>query len=680
MTFPLHALLTPPLYLGLVYVSVVLVVHFVPDRSLSTRTCAVYVVSCWIASMLFQALIGVGAFHLLPALFATTSLAACARLLSMRLGITLDLPQPSIPASRPTTKLGAGALAAVAIVSLARVLFLPLLGWDSLTYHGLKAGLWAQSGTGITYDAPGAWEYYRYFFGGGESLTAWAMMPLGSDTLAGLPDWFHWIALGVATYALARQLRVPPSSAFLSAAILLTAPATLSYVGSGYVDTQQNACSLIAILFLGRWSANRDDTAALLIAGAALGLAVGTKTSAIPLAGALAAFAVGRVFWEWNHRSHPSRDTALFAMALSLPSLYWCITNYADYGYPLGVAPIAIGPIRLGVPTPGLSPLLNTDLSVIPLKTQVIHLWFALRPFGGFLLFPLAALLSLRRGTRRSSTDAVLALSAAATLGFYFAPDFSFIRIMWARVNARFLVTAIVPLGMLGLASMPAKARERIVGIVSILAITAHVYVYADRLLRTAPAAEMIAIAAGTITMAAIAAVAVRLWQTRLDRRVWAVVTMLVVSVGIVSLHSVRPWVRGPAYASSDVLHVFPRYWVRGLAALDETPGSKKIAMTADPMESSQNWFVYPFLGANLENQVTHISPLRDGEPDFAVWMNRLRDEGVTHVMSFRPRSVELDWMAGEHASHFTRIDGTPNRWGLFRVRQHHDADAAACW
>jgi hypothetical protein len=55
------------------------------------------------------------------------------------------------------------------LLLVTRSLGLPLLGWDALTYHGLKAGLWVQQGRYFyDFNPPGGWEYYRTFFGGGE--------------------------------------------------------------------------------------------------------------------------------------------------------------------------------------------------------------------------------------------------------------------------------------------------------------------------------------------------------------------------------------------------------------------------------------------------------------------------------------------------------------------------------
>jgi hypothetical protein len=702
MHLALLSLAGQALFLSLLYTSYSLGRRLLHTRSAALRLCATYVTFCWIATILFHVLISLESFRLLPALLAASGLALCAWFSGVDSAPALgrDLARVGAAVRRsswPLERLGLVLLAAVASIALLRVLFLPLLGWDSLTYHGLKAAWWVQTGREIAYDAPGGWEYYRYFFGGGELLTAWAMLPFHSDLLAGIPDWAHWAALGLAAYSLTRQLAVPRTSAVLFVAVLSTAPVVISYVGSGYVDTQQSACLLIGISFASQWSARRGSVGSLVLAGGSLGLAVAAKSSAALHASILLVFVLAA---SWARRRGSLRavwrDAAVFTTVLVLPSLRWLVDNYLSYGYPFGAVPVSIGPVRLGLAAPSLSVLLSLPTpEAYTLRGEIENLWVALRSFGGFSIFPAAAVFAIGRDLRRDPWLTLFLLcSIAATLVVYFAPAFSVIRINWSAGNGRFLVAAVVPMAILGLPLFCAgRWRRGAIEMLSCAAIAAHAYVYFTGFLGVAPTEEKLALAAGVVAMLLLIAAARLLAGRGRARFLASSVTAVVLATALatVGLRAMRNWLRQPAFRSSQIVHEFPRYWVEGLAALERAPGEKTVAVTAGPGFIGHDWFVYPFMGADLENRILYVSPLKGGDaagdtaarhgsdPDYATWLGRLRTEGVTHVMSFRPVGPEIRWMEdAARGDDFVRLAGSPLKWGLFRLRPNRESDGSA--
>lgn len=52
---------------------------------------------------------------------------------------------------------------------------------------------------------------------------------------------------------------------------------------------------------------------------------------------------------------------------------------------------------------------------------------------------------------------------------------------------------------------------------------------------------------------------------------------------------------------------------------------------------------------------------------DYRIWLGRLLEEGVTHVVSFHGASVELGWME-KHADQFERIQRDKSSWGLYEL------------
>ena len=159
-----------------------------------------------------------------------------------------------------------------------RTLALPLLGWDTLTYHGVKAGMWVQTGGWTTLIAPGGWESCLTFFGGGEAFTAWAMLFLHCDLFAGIPDVFFWGLLGLMTTCLANEFGLPVRTAALVGLAFLCAVDLSRMVGSGYVDIRGNAFLLGGVLFLVRFARSKES-ADFYMAAAAFGLASSVKVN-----------------------------------------------------------------------------------------------------------------------------------------------------------------------------------------------------------------------------------------------------------------------------------------------------------------------------------------------------------------------------------------------------------------
>ena len=103
---------------------------------------------------------------------------------------------------------GASALVVVAAVvaTASRMLILPPLAWDALTYHVVKAAMWVQAGGPLTFEAPGGWSFYKLRLAGAESFVAWAMLPSGNDLLVCALDMVWWLGTGCAVAALGCEL------------------------------------------------------------------------------------------------------------------------------------------------------------------------------------------------------------------------------------------------------------------------------------------------------------------------------------------------------------------------------------------------------------------------------------------------------------------------------------------
>ena len=127
------------------------------------------------------------------------------------------------------------------------------------------------------------------------------------------------------------------------------------------------------------------------------------------------------------------------------------------------------------------------------------------------------------------------------------------------------------------------------------------------------------------------------------------------------------------------------RYWPVLARAVDDPERPLRIAVTAGESQNPDQWLLYPLLGRDLQNELRYVSitpgpeivPMGPRSPrrfraDYALWHARLHEQGITHVVSFMPLSIEQHWMQ-QHPEHFERLEGSLLHWGLFRVRTGPD-------
>jgi hypothetical protein len=134
---------------------------------------------------------------------------------------------------------------------------------------------------------------------------------------------------------------------------------------------------------------------------------------------------------------------------------------------------------------------------------------------------------------------------------------------------------------------------------------------------------------------------------------------------------------------SSFSLHPIRNYWIEASHPLgkERQEGEDlRIAVTSGGHQNADTWFMYPFLGPDFGHTLLYVPISQDGHhiaygPDqprmkrgrCSAWVRGLLEEDASHVMSFWPRSVELDWMQRNPAA-FTLLAGNDLDWGLFRI------------
>jgi hypothetical protein len=426
----------------------------------------------------------------------------------------------------------------------------------------------------------------------------------------------------------------------------------------------------------------------LIVAGAVLGVSAATKlpmmaVTVIPLL-TLAVPVASR------QRSGPAVAAAAI-LVYAAAVLPWMIFSTLDTGYPLSPVQVRLGRLVLGEAPGELAWYVDRPIvSGVMAELLMLRRLFAApgehtEALGLLMIAPLAATLPgmivlLRR---RRFAAIVLAAVAFVSCAIYLAPGFAVIRQHWTENSSRFLLPAaaaavVISVGWCRWRSALARVFWAVLIACTIWNLASYALVgFSDRS-RSATAMT----AAALVAAAAAALLIVRVRQPAM-RAALAVGLLLAAGAG---LQESRDRLRNELLGSDFALHRFGswNYWSSAVPLVDDPATQYRIAVTSGPWQNIDNWFVYPFMGRRLQNQVEYVPIAGDGRirhfgPAAAneelqqtasawAWLLRLRQIGITHVISFRPASIELGWMEADPST-FERIAGTPGDWGVFRLR-----------
>ena len=263
LPFLLRTLSAEFLIFGTLYLSCSLSYRLLGRANVVRRWCATVLIAMWLMSAIFHLLLPLGQFRLSAVLLLLGLLVFAARLKGYPYSLFLHRLWRDLSWFARVWRLNSASryrwliylFALFALVKCIRSVLLPPLGWDTLTYHAVKAAMWIQSGGPAAMEAPGGWSLYRTYFGGGEIFTAWAMLPFHNDLLVGLVDPLQWLFLGLALYGLGRQLGLKSKYACIGTIYVLCLPAAHLSVGAGYVDLGNSLVLITSLMFAVRFSA-----------------------------------------------------------------------------------------------------------------------------------------------------------------------------------------------------------------------------------------------------------------------------------------------------------------------------------------------------------------------------------------------------------------------------------------
>jgi hypothetical protein len=304
-------------------------------------------------------------------------------------------------------------LAAV-VLAVVAAYFLPVWQWDALGYHLPYVNFALQRGTfaDLPADVPYLTSYPHIVE---DAFIAWrALLP--DDRLVELAHLMFGLLGALAVAAIARQCGARTAHAMAAGAAWLTLPAVFLQLPSNYTDVASAALLLTAIAFILAPTGRPQ----LLLAGAAVGLFLGSKPNAL-VAGVLLLM----VLTVRAHRAGRRSAIApawLAALLLGAPTY---VLNIARHHNPVWPVRIDVGALHLpGTRT--MSSLLESGAAAPhldgPLLSRVVRSWTTVVPplpvfdmrIGGLgLVFLVALPFALVRAVRSRSPAVWLCFAAA---------------------------------------------------------------------------------------------------------------------------------------------------------------------------------------------------------------------------------------------------------------------------
>ena len=361
----------------------------------------------------------------------------------------------------------------------------------------------------------------------------------------------------------------------------------------------------------------------------------------------------------------------------------WLLLNYREVGFIFGTAPVQVLGVSLGWLAPEMAWYLDRPgLTPYDLATEGAALLTTIggfrpdQPALGVLSVPVlvvGVVGGVRLARTRSSLVALGAAVVVAAAWSVYQPAFTVVRMAWAEHVGRFLVPIVLVVLLLSLAAY--GRRRSLVGVLEWylwIAGGIHMVSVVDGL-----GFPVLRLAVGLTAVSLCLVVMCSLGKAR-GRWAAAFAISLVVA-GVPLLSSWKQSHRFELLAENYALHEIERMWLPAVAQA-EAVEPLRIAFTNGPWQSQDQQFLYPFLGGRLQNRLLFVPASLDGAitphagPDprseaksFERWVDRLLSRSITHVLSFPPATVELEWME-RGDGRFKRLEGDGSRWGFYEL------------
>lgn len=542
------------------------------------------------------------------------------------------------------------------------------MGWDSLTYHLPKAALWAQRGSFFYMPAPGGWGFYQTYFGSGSILPSFLLMFSKSQTFLTYIDIFYFLLIALSLFQLTRKIKLNKNFIFIGTNFILSIPALFLSISSLYVDQIVILFSLLSFYYFFSFLKKRENYFFYCFF-ISLGIALSIKISTITGVFILLFF----IFLKEFKKIKLFKFVFGFLLFIS-PIFPWILENIKNTGYPLGYFPLKIFNLELGKMSDAHKWYIQRNsLKYIGFQEEFLaffkmfHYPFMPLPvLSYFCIIPLFISFFVLKKNFKENKNFYFGtiLFFLSFFLFYFHSNFKVVRIFWSHTNARFLLPYILPLILISL-----KFEKKYYYYFLIFSTLSN---YITVLFFGWSTLEFIIIPFIVFS----AFLIIFLFK---NKRI-----LIIIYFFIIFSFSIFIKTKFKYYLldNSITFRKTPNYWVQFLPILDK-PEKKKIAITSGHQMNSDNWFIFYILGNKLQNEIIYIPSSKSGDiidfskdlsinkkADYFSWLDRLKREKVTHILSFSPASIELMWMK-ENNETFEFISGEKKNYGLFLLKSY---------
>jgi hypothetical protein len=317
-----------------------------------------------IVALGLYAVLAILAIHLLPAMLGVLSRASVVATSALLLALATLIPRaavkeagspardpapgpPESPAAVWLNRIGFAVLGLLFLAVAHDQFFVAPTAVDTLNFHMPGVAAWIETGSIWQIDvylpsvAPG------HYPNNGDVLLLAAVVPWQSDFLAHVVLWPVLAMLGVAVYALARELGGARQPALSATVLVLALPAVIiPALINMYPDSLMLFGFAAGLLFLirhARSAAPRD----LVAAGLALGLSFGTKWYGVSAVAVVLAVWFVATWARGRGLGRALRDGAALAGLVLLAGGVWLLRNWIESGNP--VFPVRVAPFGLEI-------------------------------------------------------------------------------------------------------------------------------------------------------------------------------------------------------------------------------------------------------------------------------------------------------------------------------------------
>ena len=206
---------------------------------------------------------------------------------------------------------------------------------DGPIYHLHFAARWWREGRLSIVASPFGEAAAAYFPANGDLWFSWLMIGWNGDLLARVGQAPFLLVASVAVYQMCRTIgAVKPAATTATCAFASLVP-LLMWSFEPIVDTMSAAGYLVAAAFLIDYARGPNTAPALLIAGLAAGLSLGTKMPSIVFVTPLVVFGCVLVMKRRGAMKHKLRHLILWLFSVTACACYWWLRNGILTGNPL---------------------------------------------------------------------------------------------------------------------------------------------------------------------------------------------------------------------------------------------------------------------------------------------------------------------------------------------------------